>query len=131
MCAGSEPQWNEKGTILIPDVASDVLKIKVRNENWVGRYELDAFRECLWRKRLAMSFLTRCVCCVLALTVHAFGNYSNTIGKLMLSLKDLSRGRSMEKEFAMMPQGFIKVLLYLSIGHGNANCTQVFLIRPS
>lgn len=38
VCAGTEPQWNEKGTILIPDVASDVLKIKVRNENWVGRY---------------------------------------------------------------------------------------------
>lgn len=37
----------------------------------------------------------------------------------MLSLKDLSRGRSMEKEFALVPQGFLKVLLYLSIGHGN------------
>lgn len=51
-------------------------------------------------------------------------NVSNTIGKLMLSLKDLSRGRSMEKEFALVPQGFIKVLLYLSIGHGNERCTQ-------
>lgn len=35
--AGCEPQWNEKATILIPDVTSDVLKIKVINENWVGR----------------------------------------------------------------------------------------------
>jgi Ca2+-dependent lipid-binding protein len=77
---GTEPVWNEKGTILIPNICTDVLKIKVRNENWVG---------------------------------------SNTIGKMMVSLQDLSRGRSMEKEFALMPQGFIKVLMYLSIGHEN------------
>lgn len=34
---GSAPVWNEKATIVISDVASDVLRIKVMNENWVGR----------------------------------------------------------------------------------------------
>lgn len=34
---GQSPVWNEKGTIVISDVASDVLRIKVMNENLIGR----------------------------------------------------------------------------------------------
>jgi Ca2+-dependent lipid-binding protein len=34
---GQSPVWNEKGTIIISDVASDVLRIKVMNENLIGR----------------------------------------------------------------------------------------------
>ncbi|TMW67658.1 hypothetical protein Poli38472_011278 [Pythium oligandrum] len=77
---GVNPVWNEKSTIIIPDVASDVLKVKIMNENWVG---------------------------------------SNTIGEVAIPMRDLSRGRSMEKEFALTPKGFVRVLLYLALAHEN------------
>lgn len=34
---GQTPVWNEKSTIVIADVAADVLRIKVMNENLIGR----------------------------------------------------------------------------------------------
>lgn len=40
------------------------------------------------------------------------------IGEVALALRDLSRGRTMEKEFALTPKGFLRVQLYLSMGHG-------------
>jgi hypothetical protein len=43
---------------------------------------------------------------------------STVIGEIALAMRDLSRGRSMEKEFALTPKGFLKVLMYLSLGHG-------------
>ncbi|KAJ0396720.1 hypothetical protein P43SY_003721 [Pythium insidiosum] len=76
----TEPVWNEKGTVIIPDVAADVLKIKILNENWVG---------------------------------------SNMIGETAVALRDLSRGRSIEKEFALTPKGFVRVLIYLALAHEN------------
>lgn len=34
---GKNPLWNEKGTILISDISSDVIKFKIMNENFIGR----------------------------------------------------------------------------------------------
>lgn len=54
------------------------------------------------------SLTTSCVC----------DGSSTVIGEIALAMRDLSRGRSMEKEFALTPMGFLKVLMYLSLGHG-------------
>lgn len=87
-------------------MTSNVLKVKIVNENWVGRC------------------VSVCLCAGVCGWVRPEDSWldgndgSNTIGEAMVTLKDLSRGRSMEKEFALMPQGFVKVLMYLSIGHG-------------
>ena len=32
--AGTEPMWNAKGQILIPDVASDIVRFRIKNNNW-------------------------------------------------------------------------------------------------
>ncbi|KAG7399074.1 hypothetical protein PHYBOEH_009764 [Phytophthora boehmeriae] len=77
---GCNPMWNAKGNILIPDISSDVIRFRVKNNNW-GK--------------------------------------NTVIGEIALAMRDLSRGRSMEKEFALTPKGFLKVLMYLSLGHEN------------
>ena len=53
---------------------------------------------------------------------------STVIGEIALAMRDLSRGRSMEKEFALAPQGYLKVLMYLSLGHGTLNRFEGILI---
>lgn len=77
---GTQPMWNVKGHILIPDISTDIVRFRIKNNNW-GK--------------------------------------NTVIGEIALALRDLSRGRSMEKEFALTPQGFLKVLMYLSLGHEN------------
>ncbi|CAI5717164.1 unnamed protein product [Peronospora destructor] len=77
---GTEPMWNAKGHILIPDISSDIVRFRIKNNNW-GK--------------------------------------NTVIGEIALAMRDLSRGRSMEKEFALTPQGYLKVLMYLSMGHEN------------
>ncbi|KAL7682782.1 putative C2 domain-containing protein [Plasmopara halstedii] len=77
---GTQPMWNAKGHILIPDISTDVVRFRIKNNNW-GK--------------------------------------NTVIGEIALAMRDLSRGRSMEKEFALTPQGYLKVLMYLSLGHEN------------
>ncbi|RLN88233.1 hypothetical protein BBJ28_00001575 [Nothophytophthora sp. Chile5] len=31
---GTHPIWNEKGTILIPDISADVIRFRIKNDNW-------------------------------------------------------------------------------------------------
>uniref|UniRef100_A0AAV1UUE9 C2 domain-containing protein n=1 Tax=Peronospora matthiolae TaxID=2874970 RepID=A0AAV1UUE9_9STRA len=77
---GTQPMWNAKGHVLIPDISSDVIRFRVKNNNW-GK--------------------------------------NTVIGEIALAMRDLSRGRSMEREFALTPKGYLKVLMYLSLGHEN------------
>lgn len=31
---GTQPMWNAKGHILIPDISSDVVRFRIKNNNW-------------------------------------------------------------------------------------------------
>lgn len=50
---------------------------------------------------------------------NIYGWCSQSIGEVAIALRDMTRGRSMEKEFALTPQGFLKMRLYLSLGREN------------
>ena len=65
------------------------------------------------------------ICCIKVRVMEDMGilttvclDGSTVIGEIALAMRDLSRGRSMEKEFALTPKGYLKVLMYLSLSHG-------------